>query len=179
VLLLTRLLPRAVLVGNMSATFYPPPGLTHAEQQSHLAMWALLKSPVSAHARARARARACERAAADADPPSQMLISSDVASLTPAEVALLANKNLLAIAQDAGPQAKRVYSSAGDAQPQALTFDSCPPSGEKPLRRQVSERSSAVELCGPHITIFPASNCRCGRRSGTWRTIPSAAGSAA
>jgi alpha-galactosidase len=35
-----------LIVGNMSAQWYPPPGLNTNETKAHIALWAILKSPM-------------------------------------------------------------------------------------------------------------------------------------
>ena len=101
-----------MIVGNMSQNFYSgPSALTPDETKSHIALWAVLKSP--------------------------MLLSCDVRSLSPETVGLLTNPRMLAIFNDAlAQQARRLATAAGSPTPTSLTFDSCPPAGQPPLARQ-------------------------------------------
>ena len=88
-----------------------PSALSPAEQQSHIALWALLKSP--------------------------LLLSCDVRSLSNSTLAMLLNQGMLDIVDDPlAQQAKRIRTAVGTETPQKLTFDSCPPDGTPPLLRQ-------------------------------------------
>ena len=88
-----------------------PSALSPAEQQSHIALWAVLKSP--------------------------LLLSCDVRSLADDTLAMLTSKGMLAIFDDPlAQQAKRIRTAAGTQTPQQLTFDACPPDGTPPLQRQ-------------------------------------------
>ena len=58
---------------------------------------------------------------------SPLLLSCDVRSLAPAMLGLLTNDDMLSVFNDPlAQQARRLRTSTGSAQPQALTFDSCP-----------------------------------------------------
>ena len=88
-----------------------PSSLSPAEQRSHIALWAVLKSP--------------------------LLLSCDVRSLSNDVLAMLLNKGMLEIFDDPlAQQAKRIRTAAGTETPQQLTFDACPPEGTPPLPRQ-------------------------------------------
>jgi len=69
-----------LIVGNMSSPNYGPSSLTPAGVRSHIALWAILKSP--------------------------LLLSCDVGSLSEETVALLTSKEMLAIFND--PLAQQV-----------------------------------------------------------------------
>lgn len=101
-----------LVVGNMSSTFYNgPSALSPDETKSHIALWAILKSP--------------------------MLLSCDIRILPDETLALLTNTEMLAIFNDPlAQQAKQVRTSSGAQYPSGLTFETCPAKGEQPLPRQ-------------------------------------------
>lgn len=102
-----------LIVGNMSSPNYGPSSLTPAGVRSHIALWAVLKSP--------------------------LLLSCDVGSLSEETLALLKSTEMLSIFNDPlAQQARRLHTSAGSEIPQQITFDSCG-TGEAPLTRQLWE----------------------------------------
>lgn len=111
-----------LIVGNMSKDYYNgPSALSPEETKAHVALWAVLKSP--------------------------LLLSCDVSILPDATLALLTNKEMLAIFNDSlGKQAKQISSSAGAPIPNGLTFETCPRSGTAPLPRQTwSFKNSQIQ----------------------------------
>ena len=109
-------------------------GLTQAEEEAHIALWAVLKSP--------------------------MLLSCDIASLSPATLALLKNDDMLAILTDPlARQARRLYTSTGSTTPSTLTFETCPGKDQQPLQRQLWKHQAGQivsQQSGRIVTLF---NC--------------------
>jgi hypothetical protein len=121
-----------LMFGNRKAN------LTSAESESHLGIWAILKSP--------------------------LLISTDVTSMTAAELALLTNKRMLSVSQDKlGVQATRVFPFAQQVSggavvgtptpdnygtPLALQWEELPPSTPSPMApaRQPSANLTAASV---------------------------------
>ena len=101
-----------LIVGNMSEAFYGGPSrLNLTETKAHLALWAILKSP--------------------------MLLSCDVRSLDADVRALLTNDDMLAVVNDPlARQGRRLQTADGAALAVRVTFNTCPPNGSAPLARQ-------------------------------------------
>ena len=123
-----------LVVGKMDPTFYPPPGLTQAEQQAHIALWAVLKSP--------------------------MLLSCDVRSLSSDTLALLTNDHMLAIFKDPlAEQARRIRTATGSRTPSRLTFETCPRHGQAPLKRQQWRLASGKIISEDTKRVVTLTNC--------------------
>lgn len=123
-----------MILGKMDSKYYGGPGLTPAEEKAHVALWAVLKSPI--------------------------LLSCDVRSLTPQTLALLTNDEMLAIFNDPlAQQARRLHTPTGSATPSALTFETCPRKGQIPLERQqwTLEKGKIVSKASSRVVTL--SNC--------------------
>ena len=107
-----------LIVGNMSSAFYDGSSkLTADETRAHVALWAILKSP--------------------------MLLSCDIRSLDEATLALLTNDDMIKISQDPlAKQAVRIATGAGNPVPQRVQFLTCPHLHQDPLARQTWQLQS-------------------------------------
>lgn len=140
-----------LIVGNMSANFYGGmSALNYTETKAHLALWAVLKSP--------------------------MLLSCDVRSLTPEVLALLTNDEFLAVFKDPlAQQARRLQTSDGIAPPNVVTgvsFNTCPPNGTAPLDRQrwtlTQQQGQIISLAsGRALTLSSCGMDKSGAGTGT------------
>lgn len=100
-----------MILGNMSSPYYGPSVLNFTEAKAHVALWAILKSPI--------------------------LLSCDVRSLSAEVLGLLVNPEMLAVVDDPlARQASRLQTADGVAAPLQVSFNACPPNGTAPLRRQ-------------------------------------------
>jgi hypothetical protein len=131
-----------LILGNMSSPQYAGPGLTPAEAEAHIALWAVLKSP--------------------------MLLSCDVRSLTKETVSLLTNEEMLRIFNDSlALQARRIATTTGSASPRSVTFDACGLPGRMapPLKRQkwvITKEGNIASLpsvSSPYQRTLTLQNC--------------------